>query len=418
MEDIYTLEDGSPKSLISKNQSHTKNQKSHLKYLKTKSNKINGETKQSENPTPSSLSEAVKSSIDKSYRSKGILKLSSFKMIPVSKETVSNYKKKYKGLSHVRIGENVTGYIYIDEKDDVACFIIVETKSNKQKWIQALEVSKQYRGYKLSEQLLKVATNFFGANYLSVSKKNEIAIHLYEKNGFKEYESTDAMMFMKRANLIKEETLLEAVSQDKNPIFIVCVRTNTLASKVITVWTQSKYSHAAISFDTSMENLYSFNGYNGVRKLGGLSKESISGYIKDYDLSIINVKCLFVKHKDYKMIKDILDNFLRNQDKTTYGYKNIFNIFLNRAEDDSAESMSMVCSQFVTYLLHKANIKLVDKSDNLVTPADLSSINNPKVYNLFDGLCKDYNKKKIDRIFRKLKERSEFIKESNSQYCT
>lgn len=113
MEDIYTLEDGSPKSFISKNQSHAKNQKAHLKYLKTKNNKINGETKQSEIPTPSSLSEAVKSSIDKSYRSKGILKLSSFKMIPVSKETVSNYKKKYKGLSHVRIGENVTGYIYI-----------------------------------------------------------------------------------------------------------------------------------------------------------------------------------------------------------------------------------------------------------------------------------------------------------------
>ena len=93
---------------------------------------------------------------------------------------------------------------------------------------------------------------------------------------------------------------------------------------------------------------------------------------------------------------------------------NILNILIGRARDTG---MSMVCSQFVSYILHKADIKLVDKPDNLVEPKDLSTIVNPRVYKLYEGAAKDYDKKKIDRIFRKLKTKALLIKESLLNLC-
>ena len=77
----------------------------------------------------------------------------------------------------------------------------------------------------------------------------------------------------------------------------------------------------------------------------------------------------------------------------------------------SDHAMSMVCSQFVSYVLSRANIEILSKSPNLVTPKDLAFMSNPKVYSLYEGLAKEYNKKKIDRIFRKLKQKAVLIKE-------
>ena len=52
------------------------------------------------------------------------------------------------------------------------------------KWISGIEVSKKYKGYGLSYQLLDVAVNELKGNTLSVASDNKIAIHLYEKYGF------------------------------------------------------------------------------------------------------------------------------------------------------------------------------------------------------------------------------------------
>ena len=89
---------------------------------------------------------------------------------------------------------------------------------------------------------------------------------------------------------------------------------------------------------------------------------------------------------------------------------NIINVIFNKPMETAKDSLSMICSQFVTWILSLADIKLLDKSVNLITPKDLSKLPNPKMYLLFEGVVKDYDKKKIDRIFRKLKEKSELIK--------
>ena len=201
------------------------------------------------------------------------------------------------------------------------------------------------------------------------------------------------------------------------PIFIVTSYTNTPFGKAIKTFTHAQYTHAAISFDTSLEQLYSFNAdpkvtTNGNK--GGISRESLSEYINTYDKAIIQVNCILCKESDFNIVKNTLDDIFRKESDTRYGYMNILNILIGRAKDTG---MSMVCSQFVSYILHKADIKLVDKPDNLVEPKDLSTIVNPRVYKLYEGAAKDYDKKKIDRIFRKLKTKALLIKESLLEYC-
>lgn len=208
-----------------------------------------------------------------------------------------------------------------------------------------------------------------------------------------------------------------AKSVKVKPIFIVTSYTNTPFGKAIKTFTHSEYTHAAISFDTSLEELYSFNAdpkYSSNGYKGGISRESLSSYIESYDRTIIQVNCIFLKPSDFDIVKNTLNDLLENAEKTKYDYGNIINILIGRVKDTG---MAMVCSQFVAYILHTADIRLLDKSDNIVTPKDLSTIMNTKVYKIFEGYAKDYEKKRIDRIFRKLKTKALLIKESLLKLC-
>lgn len=192
------------------------------------------------------------------------------------------------------------------------------------------------------------------------------------------------------------------IKDGKYPIFIVNSHIGTAFGKVITKFTHSKYAHSSIALDTSLENLYSFNRE-------GFVKESLSMF-KNFNIDApIQVSCIFVKKTDINKIKERLDYLWSNKDKTKYALDNIINIVFNKPIETSKDSLSMVCSQFVTWILSFSDIKLLDKSLNLITPKDLANLENPKVYHLYEGTVKDYDKKKIDRIFKKLKDKSQLF---------
>lgn len=428
----YIEHEDAPVSFVSKRTLAAKNQKAHVNYLKKKKNRVNNATDQKTMPTANqyrvsetdedieSIIESVSSTLSKDFKPKWHMDMSDLKEIPLAKNTILSYKKdKYcKFLSHIRYGDNIDGSIFLDKSigkvHSVVGVVSVETKNNGQKWIQALEVTRPYQGYGLSEVFLRYAVMHYGARFLSVNKKNEIALKVYKDFGFKEYYSDDTMIYMKYdMDSIHEITsILEAVSKEMIPIFIVNSWTNTFGGKVIRTVTKSTYTHSAISLDTSLTKLYSFNADNKLNKFGGVSIESIEDYVKVYDKCLINVKCLFVKPSDYQIIKNMMDYMVTHQDETTYGYLDLFNILFGRVKQMSDHAMSMVCSQFVSYVLSRAEIDILGgKSPNLVTPKDLVLTSNPKVYLLYDGLAKEYDKKKIDRIFRKLKQKAVLIKE-------
>lgn len=213
--------------------------------------------------------------------------------------------------------------------------------------------------------------------------------------------------------------LIESNTKEKKkPIFIVTSFTNTSFGKVIAKYTKSTYTHAAIAFDTALDKMYSFNADNKNNKFGGMSIESIQEYLGKYEDARISVSTFFVKESDFNKIQDAIDNIYKNIKNTVYGFGNLINIILNRAiklTADTQDKLSLVCSEFVAWVCSLADIKLIDKAINLITPKDLSNLQNPRIYKLYEGLIREYDKTKIDRIFRKLKRKAEFIKESYNE---
>ena len=120
--------------------------------------------------------------------------LSRFSKILINPRVIEEFRSKFPTLRHIRTGPNNKGFLYLKDGDPVAV-ISVENK-DEGVYIQALEVAKDYRRMGLSKQLLEVAVGRLKARYLTVNKKNKVAIKIYKDFGFKVFKETDVMYFM------------------------------------------------------------------------------------------------------------------------------------------------------------------------------------------------------------------------------
>lgn len=156
----------------------------------------------------------LKSNIDKDFRSKGSKSLSSFKELKVNNKTFEKYRDQGIILSDLTgLDDSEFGRIFVDKDDKLVGYVIC----NDWGWITSIEVTPDYKGYGLGEQLLKYAMKNLGGNRLGVHKDNEIAYRLYKKNGFHEVSAKSiggsgerGMIFMTTDKSIKEDCLEEA----------------------------------------------------------------------------------------------------------------------------------------------------------------------------------------------------------------
>ena len=318
-------------------------------------------------------------------------------------EELKNTEFEYK------FSDNEDTYIIYSDKeyknlDNTIGIISIKRITNDIISINNLYLKNGYNNYKVFKIIVDL---FISKPILYITRiniNNNVFKKFFLQYGFEIYSNSNNYYYFKlnRENMSLEESNIN--SKDIYPIFILNSWTNTLGGKVIRFYTRNKYTHSAISLDSSLKNLYSFNGDNKTNLLGGFSIESIDDYLKTYSNCLINLQCLFVGKKEFKIIKNLLNYMSKNQDKTTYSYINILNIFLHRSKKNEEETMSMVCSQFVSYVLLKANINIVNhKSINLVTPKDLVINTNPKVYKIYDGFAKNYNIEEINKNINFLK---------------
>lgn len=197
------------------------------------------------------------------------------------------------------------------------------------------------------------------------------------------------------------------------PVFIVTSYTETTFGKFIRKWTNGRYSHAAITFDTTLKELYSFNVGSNTNSLGGgLSFESLDSYIQDCKDALIKVQAIFIKPEEMRIIKSKLDEYIANYKKSHYGTGNLLNVAFNRAR--KTNDLSMICSEFVARLLSYANIDLANgKSTNIITPVDLSNTLHKNVYLVYEGLAELYDAKATERLVNKLQRTAHYINESS-----
>ena len=118
--------------------------------------------------------------------------LSEYTKIPLSAKTINNYEKYFKLIKPW--DNSMTGYIYLDGEKPVA---LLQVRKENPVFLNALEITPEYRGKRLSKELLDVATKELGVKKLGVESDNTKAINIYRKYGFKPTgEKTDWGFYM------------------------------------------------------------------------------------------------------------------------------------------------------------------------------------------------------------------------------
>lgn len=126
--------------------------------------------------------------------------LDSLYKLYINKDAIDKYEDRFAQLSHIDKNANkLRGYMYFmnstGKKGDLVAFISIKLESGKT-WIDTLEVTPDYRGNKISHQLLDVACDEFGATDIRVNKNNERAIRIFKKYGFMEYDRKNQWLYM------------------------------------------------------------------------------------------------------------------------------------------------------------------------------------------------------------------------------
>lgn len=222
------------------------------------------------------------------------------------------------------------------------------------------------------------------------------------------FREVDAEDYIKSIHSFNEATY-EELKDKIVPVYICLFSGKALHSRAIEWYTHTEWPHVAMSFDSSMKQMYTFNANNNVSadgKSAGFTIESIEKYWK-IDPSIkFKVHALFVTAAQRDMMRDAVDWYIKHQDDTKYSMKTIINIFFKKASDFGNEfknKTEMVCSQFVYTILSIANLKLrVTKDASLVSPGDLDKSIDDRLFSMFIGGIGIYNSKKIDNMCRKI----------------
>ena len=240
----------------------------------------------------------------------------------------------------------------------------------------------------------------FNEEALERVRNSKHTIHIFRE--------VDAEDYIKSIHSFNEATY-EELKDKIVPVYICLFSGKALHSRAIEWYTHTEWSHAAMSFDSSMKQMYTFNANNNVSadgKSAGFTIESIEKYWR-IDPSIkFKVHALFVTAAQRDMMRDAVDWYIKHQDDTKYSMKTIINIFFKKASDFGNEfknKTEMVCSQFVYTILAIANLKLkVTKDASLVSPGDLDKSIDDRLFSMFIGGIGIYNSKKIDNMCRKI----------------
>lgn len=208
-----------------------------------------------------------------------------------------------------------------------------------------------------------------------------------------------------KSKVVDKNNKSAASKVELKPIFIVLSEGKALISKVIKKATKNIYSHSGISFDPNLKTIYSF-------LTGGIQTENIKSV---QDGRRIGVYTFFVDNEKYKRIKQNIQYYLDNREKTHYSVLNLltylFKIPVNM-------EWNMICSQFVDKMLKLAEIDISKKDPSQVSPADFSKIlkDDRRVYTIYKGLGERYNGEKTKKLVESLAQKARPVKEANSMY--
>lgn len=226
-----------------------------------------------------------------------------------------------------------------------------------------------------------------------------------EEDTLEKIRQIEANNYMSNFNIDNNIVVDEDIDMDSGlggklkPVFILLMYSGSTFSRVAGKFVKGQtYWHAAIGFGPSLNKLYSFNvGKAGANKFfGGLSFESLEFYIDDHPDSTMEVSCILLSTVKYNKLRDTLDYYMQNKEKTRYSFINLAYSLFGKASKNGTK-FNLVCSTFVDTILKSINVDVSgQKYSNLVKPDDLrASEGKEKQFKVYEGRIADYNPLKV-----------------------
>ena len=199
--------------------------------------------------------------------------------------------------------------------------------------------------------------------------------------------------------LDKWEEAIDIAFEDyfKVPIFVILTDGKTAGNKLVTKITKTPYGHSSLSFDLSLDKVYSFgtnrDGKNPNNRFMTFVEESKSFWnnLTNGNLEY-HIFAIFIDKKKKDKMWERIKQMIKNKTKFSYNYLGIFGYLLNTP---IKVKNSFFCSEFIAALFKTVGIELFDKPDGLVAPHDFALSN--KFIKIEEGKIKDYNQKKTER---------------------
>ena len=155
---------------------------------------------------------------------------------------------------------------------------------------------------------------------------------------------------------------------DLHPVYILLTHSSTLLANIIKKFTGDKYSHAAICFDPSFKEFYTF----GRKKSGGgfVIESPYIDFYKERPEVPYGIYCVFVTSAQLKEMKKKLQVFIDNEDKYKYHFAGLIRPAIGK---ESENDTHYFCSGFVVDILQAGGLSKA-RSYTLYKPQDLTHL--------------------------------------------
>lgn len=259
---------------------------------------------------------------------------------------------------------------------------------------QILESEDQEKINNRKQSILNLCWNpeiEFNENNIIIGKKRLLERAKFVQDQYMDYSNiipTEEMVFTESVNTNKHSAIYIVLTKGETPII----------SDGIRLFTNSEYSHAGISFNDELNEVYSYNMKKDSRGQNGFVIENI----KDNN-AIQSVFVFFLeKHKVRSMMDTVKDY---EAHVTKYDFGMLFGKAVN-ATNNNTNKYNQVCSNFVNVILKSGSVEFVTtKNNSIASPADIynSIMKMPnKVYKVFEGRGVEYNASRTRDIIAKL----------------
>lgn len=175
----------------------------------------------------------------------------------------------------------------------------------------------------------------------------------------------------------------EGVKTLTHSIYILLTDTNSSFSKLEKWFLDTNFSHASISFNSKLQDIYAFNDDGFVRE--DIKKSELL-YNADYSIYRLDL----TKSEWMKAVQ-AMKEFLDNPQKFKYSDAGLVRLVLGRPKEYDHK---FFCSEFVAHIINAVDPKYMNyEHRSMVSPEDLSRNRNFKLIEKGKKLGQKYPKK-------------------------